>query len=304
MLSDAALGLIREIFGRPSLFAGVPRIERRVVAWGGASSGVSPVTLPHSAVVVSERFLLESLGCEDLGETAIEDSACGEDFTVFTSRPLPEAARSHEFGVRQASAVEVRLLRSEDSASCWIESVDNGWLFLIPNQMESTWLLAIGATPPVLLAQSRLIAPRVELTGPASPAFAACPRTVFPLCGVTPAGSAWLTCGSAAMAFDPICGDGTANAVREAILAAAVIKAVAGGGDRERLFAHYQRRLVSGMQKHLALCADYYRTGGNGIWWQSELERLREGFEWCGSTLAGLPEATYRLRGLDLEEVA
>jgi hypothetical protein len=290
MLSDPALALIRDIFGKPSLFVDLPRIERRVVAWG---EGAEPTSLPHSAVVVSERFLLESLGSGD-----DEPGDAESDFTVFASRPLPDSVAQHNFGERRAAAIEVKLRRTEDAAACWIEATNNGWLFLIPNRMEGTWLLAVGAAAGTLLAESRLIAPRVEVLNAASGEFAACPRIVSPLCG-----DRWLACGSAAMAFDPICGDGTANAVREAILAAAVIRAIAGGGDRQRLLAHYQRRLVAGMQKHLALCAGFYRSGGNGAWWRSELAQLRQGFDWCGQGLHSLAEGNYRLSGFELEAV-
>ena len=106
------------------------------------------------------------------------------------------------------------------------------------------------------------------------------------------------------MSFDPICGDGTANAVREAILASAVIRGMAEGGARERLLAQYRRRLTVGMQKHLALCAEYYRSGGNGLWWQAELEAMRDGFVWCGDELAALADGQFRLRGFELEPVA
>jgi len=46
-------------------------------------------------------------------------------------------------------------------------------------------------------------------------------------------GPDWLACGTAAVAFDPICGDGTAQAMREAILGCAVITAIGEGGDRK-----------------------------------------------------------------------
>ena len=49
MLSDAALGLIRDAFGRRDLFADAHRIAQRVVRWGR-----DPVAVPHGAVVVSE----------------------------------------------------------------------------------------------------------------------------------------------------------------------------------------------------------------------------------------------------------
>ena len=118
-----------------------------------------------------------------------------------------------------------------------------------------------------------------------------------PLCGPD-----WILCGSAALAFDPICGDGTAQAVREAILAAAVIRGIAAGGDSAALLAYYQTRLLAGVQKHLALCHPYYETGGSGAWWQAEAASLTEGFRWCAAKLRNAPEPRYLLRGFDLTE--
>src|SRR5882757_4741087 len=58
MIGDSAVALIRDVFGMPSLFCDLPRISRRLVAWG---DGVHPNTLAHSAIVVSEQSLLASL---------------------------------------------------------------------------------------------------------------------------------------------------------------------------------------------------------------------------------------------------
>src|SRR5580658_9614290 len=58
MLGDAAQQLIRDIFERDHLFRGLPKITRRMVAWGDQPA----VELDHSAVMVSEEFLLDSLG--------------------------------------------------------------------------------------------------------------------------------------------------------------------------------------------------------------------------------------------------
>src|SRR5580658_6569934 len=104
MLSDAALDLIRDVFGKPELFRDAPRIRRRVVAWGDSK----PVALPHSAVVVSETFLLDGLR-NDVSAPA------DPDWTIFTSRPLPPAAAEERFGSRRAFAVPVRLKDSADS---------------------------------------------------------------------------------------------------------------------------------------------------------------------------------------------
>ena len=92
------------------------------------------------------------------------------------------------------------------------------------------WLLAVGAPAEALLAKSRVIAHEIAEMGASSGEFPAYARIASPLCA-----PGWLACGTAAMAFDPICGDGTAHAIREAILASAVIRALANGGSTERL---------------------------------------------------------------------
>src|SRR5277367_1912784 len=75
MLSEAALGLIRDVFEKPSLLRSAHRITQRVVMWGPKSE---PKPFAHSAVVVSELELLNKL---ELGVDAGEESTAG-DFTI------------------------------------------------------------------------------------------------------------------------------------------------------------------------------------------------------------------------------
>lgn len=105
------------------------------------------------------------------------------------------------------------------------------------------------------------------------------------------------------MAFDPICGDGTAHAIREAILASAVIRAVAEGGDARGLLAHYQARLTAAFERHLTLCRQFYLSGGDSRLWRSELEAIDQGIQWCHAALANHPGFRYQLRGFELEAV-
>jgi hypothetical protein len=280
LLSEMALSLIRDVFDRPDLFRDFPAIQNRVVCWG---DGAETVTLPHSGVMVSEEQLLAAVRPKDVPDFGSR----APDWTVFTSRPLPPKSEEHGFGSRIARATPVTL--SAQSGTCWIESLSGGWLFLIPNSEFGGWLLSVGTAD---LTESRLIAGRIrEVQSPARE-FPAFPRMMSPLCG-----PGWLSCGSAAMAFDPICGDGTANAIREAILAAAVIQAIGSGGDQESLFRHYESRLLAGFQRHLAMSAGFYQSGGSGEWWQSELSALRRGLTWCGEPR----EFHYRLNGYALE---
>jgi hypothetical protein len=289
---------MRDVFERPDLFHSAPRITRRVVQWG---RNAEPVAFDHAAVVVSEQELLSAL--EQETELLAEPTRDESDFTIIASRPLPADTVEHCFGSRIASAVPVRLKDARDSVSCWIESLEDGWLFLIPNAPESGWLLSVGCPLEAIAERSSLIAGRIALMSGASGQFPASPRIVSPLCGPGLRGLGWLACGTAGMAFDPICGDGTAHAVREAILAAAVVGAISTGGDRKQLLCHYEARLTAGFQRHLAASLEFYRAGNGGPWWEKELEFLQRGLQWCAGKLNGYGEFRYRLDGFELRSI-
>jgi hypothetical protein len=292
LLGDQALALIRDVFGQPALFADSPRIRKRVVAWG---TGATPLTVEHSAIVVSEEALLEGIRPSEIEKT---NPSKETRWTIFAARPLASPAVEHRFGSRLATAVPVTLKESSDGTACWIESGEDGWLFLIPNTPSSAWLLAVGENPKALLEHSRVIAGEIAAQGHPSGPFPSYPRIAAPLCGPD-----WLACGSAAMAFDPICGDGTAHAIREAILASAVIRALAGGGSPDDLKAHYEARLTAGFQRHLTLARQFYLSGGISSFWTTELNSIDQGIEWCAAQLAGHASFRYQLRGFELEAV-
>src|ERR1700674_5270813 len=58
LLGEATQSLLTDLFMDKKLFAGLPQIRKRVVAWG---PGSQPTVLPHSALVISEHDLLERL---------------------------------------------------------------------------------------------------------------------------------------------------------------------------------------------------------------------------------------------------
>jgi len=299
MLSDAALELIREVFGNPHLLRGAHRIQKRVVAWG---RDATPKVLQHSAAVVSEQTLLEAL--LDGSDFDVDHFGRHAQWSILASRPVPKPAVEHRFGLRFASAAKVTVRDGFDFASCWIESLEKGWLFLIPDSSESAWLLSVGQTPESLLDSSVLIVR--EITGwqiQGNP-FPSAPSIIAPLAGQCLDGSGWLACGTAAMGFDPICGDGTAHAIREAILAAAVVGAAANGEKTGQLLTHYSSRLLAGFDRHLRLCRNVYSSGYGGAWWDSELNKIEEGIEWYSEQILRLAEFHYQLRGFALEAIA
>jgi hypothetical protein len=290
LVSEAAQALLRDVYGRTELFEGLFHIDRRIVAWEPESP---PVTLPHQAVAISEEALLELLR-PTAGETAPADLA---DWTLYTSRPLPWLVEQHRFGSRTASLVPVDL-KDAGPPACCIEALECGWLFLIPTSPALGWLISIGSPYEVLLAESRLIADQVNVSGPAGATFPAYPAIADPLCVPR-----WLACGAAAMSFDPLCGDGTGNAVREAILASAVIRAASEGGDVERLLSHYRARLTAGFLRHLELCRGFYISGNRGPWWEREIASLEEGMAWCRQALGAGNVNHYRLSGFQLQAI-
>lgn len=288
LLSDAALALLRSVLDRPDLFADRPRVTRRVVAWGTAEA----VSLPHGAAVVSESDLEAALARTPGPSGA--SPATAPSLTIHAGPPFP-APDLRRFGSRRTSTTQVRLQNAADRDACWVEALAQGWLFLTPAENDSAWLLAVGAPAPALLAASRLIAPRIAPIGDPSADFDTSPRMLTRLRGPD-----WLACGTAAVAFDPICGDGTAQAMREAILGCAVITAIGEGGDREALLGHYEAMLTAAMRRHLRLCAQFYESGGTGDWWRAQMAGLAEGFDWCTRRLAHEPEPRFELHGFRL----
>ena len=296
MLSEPAQSLIREVFQRDCLFRELPQIRKRVVAWGPSAE---PIELDHSAVAVSEEQLLESLG-QPLTDAQAEALP---GWNIFASQPLPVAAEAHRFGSRMASATQVKLKTTAAPATCWIESIEKGWLFLIASAPGSGWLLSVGMRPGEMLAEGRLIQEQIAEWQPAAAQFAASPRIMSPL-AMTPSGEpGWIACGTAALAFDPLCGDGTAHAVREAILAAAVMGAAVRGEDPVALLAHYEARLIAGFRRHLSHCLEYYASGSGGPWWKAEADSTAQGLDWCARRLSNHTAFRYRLNGFELQAI-
>jgi hypothetical protein len=288
LLSESTQSLLMDLFVDRTLFQGLPRISKRVVAWG---RDAQPVVLPHSALVIPEQDLLERLWARVPNQPQeTQDTAAWE---IISSRTETGEREEKHFGSRIAFVSEVQLRPAADREACWAESLDAGWLFLFPVHGASACLISVGEPAPALLAQSRLIAPQVETPINQAAQFAAYPRVLSELCG-----SGWLACGTAAMAFDPLCGEGVANAVREAILASAVVRAAAQGGNANDLLAHYNSRLMRGFLRHLQVCQHFYMTGGTGPFWTAELQLLQQGIEWLSQRLS--VQERYRLVGFEL----
>lgn len=295
LLSPATQILLQDVFEDNGLFRGLPQIRKRVVLWGKAAQ---PVEVPHSGVVVPEALLLDRLWprvrCFQLAE--------GEpvpDWRVICSRLPALDGEQRSFGARVAAASAVELHPHADHEACWIESLEQGWLFLLPNGSRTATLLSVGGEIESLLEQSRLIGLRIAAVNGAGTEFPAYPRIREPLCD-----TGWFACGTAAMGFDPICGEGAGHAVREAILVSAVLRALAGDARPAELLTHYSSRLLAGFLRHLEICEQFYRSASCGKWWEAELALLHQGIRWTRSRFPSPPPAQFRLVGFNLEAVS
>jgi hypothetical protein len=265
------------------------QLRRRVVWWGGepARTVFEPaVSLPGQ--VLRQRLLeiaLRQLGAHDrleAGTDATQRMRGDEDWSLHgdASAPPPDT-QVGRFGRRVMLSAEIALALGADPATCWMEGTAGGWVFLAPIDVRRAILQATLPEPPsgdpagalaAIVASTDHISRLVE--APESDVHVHCtaPELRRPLCGPR-----WLAIGHAAMSLDPVCGDGTAQALRSGVLAAAIIATCEEGGDRHALIEHYDRRVARTFAAHLAACAQLYDPAVFGEGWEREIAVLREG---------------------------
>jgi hypothetical protein len=288
LLSQSTQTLLTDIFKNLSLFAKAPRIRQRIVAWASHPA----IAIPHDAIVLSENTLLETLHSQLQSLQANETKSDPPHWTILTSRSAPELRHTSEkaFGARTAKIQTAQLTENAEPETCWIESTKNGWLFLLTTSPGAGSLLSVGENSDSQLQHSRLIAPQLSRLDPIPGAFPAHPRILDPLCA-----AGWLAAGSAAVAFDPLCGEGAGNAAREAILACAAVRAIHAGESTPDVLLEYATRLTLGFLRHLENCREFYLQDSASQFWQDALSKIDEGLTWTRARLAAAPPPAFRL---------
>jgi len=291
LISDGTQALLREIFQNEELFEGLPRIRKRVVAWNGAK----PEVFPQSAVIVGEQAIGERLRAPIAASTS--DRPGEAEWNIFTLKGSDELAPEMRFGSRVAGIMEVTLRESAESDACWAESVESGWLFLIATGKGTGSLICTGGEPASLLHGSRLVCEQIEMLNgePGAAQFAAYPRTLSKLHGRD-----WIACGTAAMSFDPLSGEGTGAVVRESILAAATVRAILRGDDADRVLGEFSLRMRLGFLRHLEMCRTFYQVKSKDPFWGRELAMLDDGISWVRKEIGEQPAPRYKLVDFDL----
>jgi len=82
--------------------------------------------------------------------------------------------------------------------------------------------------------------------------------------------------GSRGMKYDPICGDGTGQGIKSAILAIAASNSESRFGvDVVRM--HMRNRMAGTFCAHLRNCISYYQTIASSFAWQNDIEKMQHG---------------------------
>jgi hypothetical protein len=298
LISESTQLLVRDVFADSTIFRGLHRINKRIVAWGPEAK---PAVIPHSAVVASEEMLLKRLW-EKMPygtDNGMPREHQPSQWTILSSTNGDYPRSESGFGSRVASLRAVRLTAKAEKNACWIESTASGWLFLLSTGEEDGVLIAVGQQPDELIEEGRLIPERIDILSTSEKRSPAYPRIHYPLSGAD-----WMACGAAALTFDPLCGEGAGNAVREAILASATVRAVLQGSEPMALLEEYSVRMLGGFHRHLELCKQFYLNGGVGDWWKAELELLEKGIAWTHHQLQAASRPKHKLVGFELQPLS
>jgi hypothetical protein len=273
------------------IFARCHEVHSHFVAWGDTVA-----TFHRYGIAISRADLLRILQ----PQVKLLD-ICNSGWTVLALGRDGASEYSHEVvrcGLRYALTVPVTLNPNVRESCTVMEAVPGGWLFLIPKGRGAA-VLQVGipakcenAVPLLesLLDRSRYISDSVDdVTGPV------CCHAAMPSFSLPAAGHGWIAVGDAAMAYDPISGDGVGAALRTAALAVAVLVAIQRGENEQTCLNHYSRRLGAAMKVHLqTLVNDYSRT--RDLSWSNEIEAMRSGLD-CLSTFQAPAEFRLEVSG-------
>lgn len=272
MLSEATCGLLAALWNDPLLLAGAHPIRERAVSWG-LESEADVVPAPGLAISAIElaRRLAASLR---LSPADFTDASW-----IVDARPdSPETigAPMRAFGCRHAWVSQASLRAGSRSELCVMETVVDGWIFLLPTgagqaslQFVSIPSITLKRTPSEVVAATRTIQKAIDDIGVWSDPMPCMPRARLP-----PACARRIAIGEAALGFDPISGDGVGHALRGAVLAATSLHAIADGTPIAGCLDGYASTLRRAMTHHLNACIGLYE-GMFG--WKDEVSAMAAG---------------------------
>ncbi|MFB7948952.1 hypothetical protein ACFC6L_29015 [Kitasatospora phosalacinea] len=285
LLTAPTLDLLRSLWGG-GLADDAPRLTHRRVRWGAHAR---PSRFAQPAWVVDGAVLARRMRSR-LGPLPAVDGPSRWTITTGPGSPPtgPAAAAGplhpRREGRRHLLAGTAPLRQGEDATTAVLVTTDLAWLQLTP---LGTGDCLVQAMVPGPAEDPATLLRRILADSPLGSALARPPRTAVavaaaphlhpaPALAPTPRQPhGRLTVGAGAIRFDPLSGTGTAQALRTAILASAVVDADAAGIPAQPLCEHYAGRLSAAFAEHLHRCAALYATAFPAPAWQDELDADR-----------------------------
>ena len=188
--------------------------------------------------------------------------------------------KRHMFGHRCILSTEVKLSKDSEQNACWMETVADGWMFLVPlgerRALLQCMVPIVREKPSQMLMHSlegsQTIKSLVDNFLSSIAVFSAFPQMLTSLCE-----HQWIAVGDAAISFDPISGDGTGYAIRGAILATSVMNSIAFQDlANNQYLHHYTQRLHKTFVSHLQQCLKYYSAAFSSSIWKAETKPIQD----------------------------
>jgi 2-polyprenyl-6-methoxyphenol hydroxylase-like FAD-dependent oxidoreductase len=274
----------------PGLMTGLPHhhLSHRVVLWReGAAQRIDEPGDVVDAAGLAERMMtrLAAAGAR-LNEAARE----GASWTILATGRVASDAATSPGGRRIAFSAPVHLATTADRSGLLIEAVSTGWIGLLPTGMRSGIVFACTLPSPNapaavmagMMAESRLARRGIAALADVPSVLAAAPALRREHGDATV-----IHAGDAALAFDPISGDGAAAALRSAHLAAALGEAYACGTALGALRAFHDYRLERAMSVHLQGLLAFYGDAPFARLWRDECAAMRAWAKLLQRRLAG-----------------
>jgi len=279
VLNGPARYILEQMWG-PDLLAGLPqhRLARRVILWRDRT----PQRIEDAAVVIDAPALAQRMleqaaaGGVSLAD-ASDDAPAG--WTIIATGRRAAGGEVLSGGARLAVTAPIALSTTADSDSLMIEAGPRGWVACVPTGRADGVLFACTpatrATPEqtleTVVAGADAVRHAVAAVTGACAVLEAAPRLRCP-----PHDNATTVfVGDAAMAFDPLSGDGAGVALRTAHLAASLAEASVRGTKLGALHSFYSYRLARAMSVHIHGLLSFYAEPAFDLSWASELAAMR-----------------------------
>jgi hypothetical protein len=275
-----------------------PMVDRRLVDW----SAEGPSVTPQVALVCDAARFAEAVAAPLRARGCLRDGEPNDDADWILEASGRAGGGFGPAGDRVGQFARLPEVTVEREVT--VTAVTTGWIFTAPHPAGGLAVLLVSPSASACAADAEAVVDCVSAIGVRVPAQAVSelgrPEPVAP----SLARPLWtgnrLLVGDAALALDPLGGDGLGFALRGALLAQAVLAAIETGSDRARCLAHYSDRLRRAFLSHIRACRTHYQAARHAGLWKRDVAAMDD----VAVRLEAQPGAPeFRIEGRDLVPV-